>query len=87
MDISKPLPDIPSMEPYRSMDPVTAAYDKANNRPPDYWKNMDMEKAKQMHDAAYKAAKSYPWGLSREQALEQGWQPSGVGEGDWKQTR
>ncbi|MCP4745527.1 MAG: hypothetical protein GY874_05200, partial [Desulfobacteraceae bacterium] len=32
MDISKPLPDIPRFEPFRSKDPVTAAYDKANNR-------------------------------------------------------
>ncbi|MCP4745159.1 MAG: hypothetical protein GY874_03310, partial [Desulfobacteraceae bacterium] len=30
MDISKPLPDIPRFEPFRSKDPVTAAYDKAN---------------------------------------------------------
>ncbi|MCP4746877.1 MAG: hypothetical protein GY874_12180, partial [Desulfobacteraceae bacterium] len=28
MDISKPLPDIPRFEPFRSKDPVTAAYDK-----------------------------------------------------------
>ncbi|MCP4747427.1 MAG: hypothetical protein GY874_14990, partial [Desulfobacteraceae bacterium] len=35
MDISKPLPDIPRFEPFRSKDPVTAAYDKANNRPAD----------------------------------------------------
>ena len=87
MDVSQPLPDTPRMEPYRSRDPVTAAHDKANNRPPDYWKNMDMQKAEQMHDASYKAAKAFPWGLSREQAMEQGWQPSGVGEGDWKQTK
>ncbi|MCP4746878.1 MAG: hypothetical protein GY874_12185, partial [Desulfobacteraceae bacterium] len=66
-----------------SKDPVTAAYDKANNRPADYWKTMDMEKAKKMHDASRKAASKYPWGATHEQALNMGWEPSGVGQGDW----
>jgi hypothetical protein len=84
MDISKPLPDIPSAEPFRERDPVTATYDKQLNRPPRYWRDMDIAKAKQMQDAAYKAASQYPWGLTREQALASGWQPSGFGEGDWR---
>ena len=87
MDISKPLPDIPSLEPFRHNDPVTAAYDQKHNRPPRYWRDMDLEKAEKLHKAAVKAAKSYPWGLTREQAMAQGWQPSGVGEGDWMQTK
>ena len=87
MDISRPLPDIPGMEPYRSRDPVTAAYDKQHNRPEHYWINIDMEKADQMNDAAIKAASGYPWELTREQAIAKGWQPSGVGEGDWRQTK
>ena len=87
MDTSKPLPDVPSMEPFRHKDPVTAAYDQKHNRPPRYWRDMDLEKAEKLHKAAVKAAKSYPWGLTREQAMAQGWQPSGVGEGDWKQAR
>ena len=87
MDVSKPLPDIPCMEPYRSRDPVTAAHDKQHNRPENYWKDMDLKKAEQMNEASYEAASKYPWGLTREQALAKGWQPSGVGEGDWKQTQ
>ena len=84
MDISKPLPDIPSMEPFRHNDPVTAAYDKQHNRPPRYWRDMDLKTAGQMNSASAKAAANYPWGLTREQALAQGWQPSGVGQGDWR---
>ena len=84
MDISKPLPDIPSMEPYRSMDPVTAAYDQKHKRPPRYWRDMDLEKAEELQKAAAKAASQYPWGMTREQAIAQGWEPSGVGQGDWK---
>lgn len=84
MDISKPLPDTPRMEPFRSRDPVTAAHDTEHRRPADYWKNLEMQKAQEMHDASTKAAKKYPWGLTRDQALAHGWQPSGFGEGNWK---
>ncbi|MCP4747900.1 MAG: hypothetical protein GY874_17445 [Desulfobacteraceae bacterium] len=84
MDISKPLTDIPRFEPFRSKDPVTAAYDKANNRPADYWKTMDMEKAKKIYNASRKVASKYPWGATYEQALIMGWQPSGEGA---KRTR
>jgi hypothetical protein len=84
MDISKPLPDVPSMEPFRSKDPVTAGYDRKHDRPPRYWRNMDIEQARRMKEASVKAASNFPWGLTRDQALAQGWQPSGFGEGDWK---
>jgi len=84
MDISKPLPDVPTMEPFRDKDPVTAAWDKAHNRPPRYWREMDIGQAKRSRDFAYEAASQYPWGLTREQALASGWQPSGVGEGGWR---
>ncbi len=87
MDISQPLPDTPRFEPFRSRDPVTAAYDKKNHRPSDYWKHMDMNKARMMYDAAYKAASKYPWGMERGQALAYGWQPSGFGERDWRTDR
>lgn len=81
MDISKPLPDSPRMEPYRSRDPFTAEFDKKHKRPADYWKNTDIDQAWDMKTHALKAAATYPWGTPREQALAQGWRPSGYGEG------
>ena len=39
MNISMPLPDIPKLEPYRHLDPTTAAYDKQQNRLPHYWRD------------------------------------------------
>jgi len=82
MDVSRPLPELPRSEPFRARDPVTAEYDRRVGRPPDYWKNLDMETAERMYDAAREAAKSYPWRLPREQALAMGWRPSGYGDGE-----
>ncbi|MGD8570601.1 MAG: hypothetical protein PVJ39_21110 [Gammaproteobacteria bacterium] len=84
MDISQPLPDIPKLEPYRDRDPVTADWDKQHHRPKDYWKNLDMDKARAMQRKSRQAAEVYPWGLSRDEAMAAGWRPSGVGEGDWR---
>ena len=42
MDVSRPLPDVPFLEPHRQKDPVTAAHDKEVGRPPHYWRDMDM---------------------------------------------
>ncbi|MDA8140971.1 MAG: hypothetical protein M0036_20170 [Desulfobacteraceae bacterium] len=84
MDVAKPLPDIPLMEPFRDRDPVTVEYDKKHNRPPRYWRDMDIQKAQQMHRASSEAANRFPWGLTREQAIASGWQPSGYGEGAWR---
>ncbi|MBU2707959.1 hypothetical protein KCM76_18330 [Zooshikella marina] len=44
MDISKPLPDIPELEPYRHLDPITKAYDEKKSRDPEYWKNVSISK-------------------------------------------
>ena len=87
MDISQPLPDIPKIEPFRDRDPVTAQWDQQHHRPKDYWKNIPMDKAKAMRRQSRQAAESFPWGLTREQALAAGWQPSGVGEGDWPKIK
>ncbi|MCE0556303.1 hypothetical protein [Motilimonas sp. E26] len=39
MDVEQPLPDIPSLEPFRHLDPTTAAFDKAGKRgrPDNFW--------------------------------------------------
>lgn len=81
MDISKALPDIPSFEIFRERDPVTAEYDRQHHRPKDYWKTMDTKEADRRHDLSIKAAKKFPWGETREEALHTWrWQPSGYGE-------
>ncbi|WP_375176265.1 hypothetical protein [Marinobacter mobilis] len=41
MDVSRPLPDIPILEPHRANDPVTAEYDRRMGRPVRYWREMD----------------------------------------------
>ena len=89
MDISKPLPDVPRMEPFRDRDPVTVAWDKKHKRPKDYWKNMidDMDRAERMIKKSRQAAESYPWGLNLNEAKASGWRPSGVGQGDWRKKR
>lgn len=87
MDVSKPLPDTPKLEPFRYRDPVTAKFDKEHNRPTDYWKNMDLDKAKKMRAAAIEAVSKYPWRKTREDAIAGGWKPSGFGEGGWQRNK
>lgn len=43
MDVEQPLPDLPILEQSRHLDPVTAAHDEANNRPPRRWRDTDAE--------------------------------------------
>ncbi len=61
MDTSMPLPDLPELEPYRHLDPTTAAWDKAHKRPPHYWRDMDIETFKKKHKAGIKAVENFPW--------------------------
>ena len=83
MDVSRPLPDVPQMEPYRADDPVTAAWDVQHNRPKDYWKEMDEDTAKTMREKSKQSVSNFPWGATRDEALAMGWQASGGGEGAW----
>ena len=78
MDISKPLPDLPEYEPHRHKDPVTAEYDKRVGRPKDFWKNMDYEEALKLQERSAEAARSFPWGKTRKEAIASGWKPSGI---------
>jgi len=87
MDVSQPLPDVPGWELTRRYDPTSIEYDQRHGRPPDYWKDRDIEQVRKWVDASRKAAEAFPWGSTREQALAMGWQPSGVGEGDWLDRR
>jgi len=76
MDISQPLPDRIVTEPARQFDPVTAEYDSKTGRPKHLWRDMDREELRERREAARKAAKDFPWGKTREQALASGWRPS-----------
>ena len=78
MDISKPLPDLPEYEPHRHKDPVTAEYDKRVGRPKDFWKNMDYEEAEKLQERSAEAARTFPWGKTRKEAIASGWKPSGI---------
>lgn len=60
MDTSRPLPDVPSLEKYRPLDPVTAAHDQRSGRNPRYWIDMD--------DDSFKAKLKYM--LSRIGAID-----------------
>jgi len=59
MDVSRPLPDVPMLEPVRAHDPVTAEYDRRTGRPPRYWRDMDPEKAEEMHTQSFKRMRRY----------------------------
>ncbi len=39
MDVAKPLPDVPALEPYRTFDAITLEHDQNNNRQPNYWQD------------------------------------------------
>ncbi|RHW19515.1 hypothetical protein, partial [Pseudomonas jilinensis] len=41
MDVSKPLPDIPALEPFRHLDPTTVEHDQRTGRQARYWRDMD----------------------------------------------
>lgn len=76
MDISQPMPDRVITEPARQFDPVTAEYDKKQSRPKHFWRDMSDEEFEIRREAARKAAKDFPWGKTREQAMASGWKPS-----------
>ena len=64
MDVSQPLPDVPTLEPYRHLDPTTAEYDAAGKRgrPADYWATMDLEWwEKEGYPAHMEKIRSFPW--------------------------
>ncbi|SEO78637.1 hypothetical protein SAMN04488052_1031, partial [Aquisalimonas asiatica] len=84
MDTSQPLPDTPEYECTRHLDPVTADHDRRHGRPERYWRELDPERGREFEERAIAAAKAFPVGRSRQEALARGWTPSGVGEGDWQ---
>ncbi|MDI9244000.1 hypothetical protein [Marinobacter sp. CHS3-4] len=62
MDVSQPLPDMPRLEPFRHLDPVTAEHDQRTGRNPRFWRDLDLEAWKQGEGAEWlKRQLEYPW--------------------------
>jgi len=59
MDNTQPLPDVPEFEPYRHLDPLTAEFDKKNNRPAKYWQLMAFEQQNKIAEKFNDAAKVF----------------------------
>jgi len=62
MDVSQPLPDMPRLEPFRHLDPVTAEHDQKTGRTPRFWRDLDLEAWKQGEGAEWLTRQAeYPW--------------------------
>ena len=62
MDVSQPLPDMPRLEPFRQMDPVTAEHDQKTGRNPRFWRDMNLEAWQQGEGAEWlKRQTDYTW--------------------------
>ncbi len=62
MDVTQPLPDVPRLEPFRHLDPVTAEHDERTGRNPRFWRDLDLEAWKQGEGAQWlKRQMEYPW--------------------------
>ncbi|MDX1757916.1 MAG: hypothetical protein R3175_17820 [Marinobacter sp.] len=64
MDVTQPLPDVPRLEPFRHLDPVTAEHDKQTGRNPRYWRDLDLEDWKEgegWHEV-HRGQCEFPWG-------------------------
>lgn len=63
MDVTQPLPDMPRLEPFRHLDPVTAKYDQTTSRNPRYWRDLDLEDWQKGEGAeVLKKQRQYAWG-------------------------
>ncbi|MBD3655390.1 MAG: hypothetical protein HUJ14_02670 [Marinobacter sp.] len=63
MDVTQPLPDVPRLEPFRHLDPVTREHDKKHGRNPRYWRDLDLTTWKENDGAALlHKQREYPWG-------------------------
>ena len=70
MDNTKPLPDVPVYEAYRHLDPVTAEFDKQNNRPEYYWRTMSVDQQVEIGEELVKEAWEYDWSEKSEPKAE-----------------
>ncbi|WP_286222310.1 hypothetical protein [Marinobacter apostichopi] len=62
MDVTEPLPDMPRLEPFRHLDPVTRDHDSKTNRNPRYWRDLDLEAWKAGEGTEMLAKQNrFPW--------------------------
>ncbi|GAA0813200.1 hypothetical protein GCM10009111_08240 [Colwellia asteriadis] len=50
-DNTLPLPDMPELEAFRHLDPLTVAYDKKHNRPEYHWRKMHVKHQRAIEEA------------------------------------
>ncbi|WP_227510268.1 hypothetical protein, partial [Marinobacter excellens] len=64
MDVSQPLPDVPRLEPFRHLDPITAEHDKKIDRNPRYWRDLELESWKNGEGwtEVHQRQSQFPWG-------------------------
>ena len=66
MDPSQPLPDVPRLEPFRHLDPVTAEHDERTGRHARFWRDLDLEAWRRGEGAEWlKRQVEYPWDKRR----------------------
>ncbi|TBW46430.1 hypothetical protein EZI54_23135 [Marinobacter halodurans] len=66
MDVDQAIPDMPRFEPFRHLDPVTAEHDRKTNRPPRYWRDLDLDAWKKDEELKrVRAQAQYHWGQRR----------------------
>ncbi len=62
MDTSQPLPDVPRLEPFRHLDPVTAEHDRRTGRNPRFWRDLDLDAWQEGEGKEWlKRQMEYPW--------------------------
>jgi len=60
-DNTLPLPDLPDIEAYRHLDPLTIEYDKKRNRPEYYWRKMHKRQQTDIKTELLKEADDFPF--------------------------
>jgi hypothetical protein len=62
MDVSQPLPELPVLEQFRHLDPVTAEYDRQSQRDPRRWRDMPYRAWQgRGQSETLKRNQQYPW--------------------------
>lgn len=63
MDVTQPLPDVPRLEPFRHLDPITREHDKKHGRNPRYWRDLNLAAWKENDGAELlQKQRKFPWG-------------------------
>ncbi|GAA0820433.1 hypothetical protein GCM10009111_25870 [Colwellia asteriadis] len=60
-DNSLPLPDMPDLEAYRHLDPVTVKYDQQHSRPERYWRDMHIKQQRAIERELEEKVYTFPF--------------------------